>query len=500
MKADWSRIEPAVFLSSAAVVVLVLAFGVVDPDGAKAVFLGLQDWIVGTWGWLFVASTALFLVFSVWCALGARGRLRLGPDGEAPDFALHSWFAMLFSAGMGIGIMFFGVAEPVMHYASPPSGEGLTALAARQAMTITFFHWGLHAWGVYAVMGLAIAYFGHRKGLPLAIRSTLQPLLGDRIHGWIGHSVDVFAVFGTLFGLATSLGLGAMQVNAGLHRLFGAPESTGVQVMLIALITAGATTSVVLGLDKGIRRLSELNVLLAALLLLFVAAAGPTLALVEAFPSNIIDYLVALGPLSVGYEQLGDVAWQKSWTLFYWAWWIAWSPFVGMFIARISRGRTIREFVLGVLLVPTLVSFVWFTVFGGSALTLDLQNPGIASAVADDLSTGIYALLDRLPIAGITSMLAALVVAIFFITSSDSGSFVVDMLTSGGDPDPPVWQRVFWAVSEGVIAAVLLVAGGLAALQSAAINTGLPFCVILLLVCLGLGRALREEGRAPRSR
>jgi choline/glycine/proline betaine transport protein len=499
VKADWSRIEPAVFLSSAAVVVLVLAFGVIDPDAAKTIFLGLQDWIVGTWGWLFIASTALFLVFSVWCALGARGRLRLGAEGEAPDFALHSWFAMLFSAGMGIGIMFFGVAEPVMHYASPPSGEGLTAVAAQQAMTITFFHWGLHAWGVYAVMGLAIAYFGHRRGLPLAIRSTLHPLLGDRIHGWIGHSVDVFAVFGTLFGLATSLGLGAMQVNAGLHRLFGAPESTGVQVVVIALITAGATTSVVLGLDKGIRRLSELNVALATLLLLFVAVAGPTLALIEAFPVRILDYLVALVPLSTGYEQLGNGEWQKSWTLFYWAWWIAWSPFVGMFIARISRGRTIREFVLGVLLVPTIVSFVWFTVFGWSALTLDAQSPGIAAAVADDLSTGIYALLDRLPAADITSALAALVVAIFFITSSDSGSFVVDMLTSGGDLNPPVWQRVFWAVSEGVIAAVLLVAGGLAALQSAAINTGLPFCVILLLVCLGLGRALHEEGRATRS-
>ena len=499
MKADWSRIEPAVFLSSAAVVVLVLAFGVIDPDGAKVVFLGLQDWIVETWGWLFVASTAFFLVFSAWCALGARGRLRLGPEGEAPDFALHSWFAMLFSAGMGIGIMFFGVAEPVMHYANPPSGVGGTAQAAQQAMTITFFHWGLHAWGVYTVMGLAIAYFGHRRGLPLAIRSTLYPLLGNRIHGWIGHSVDVFAVFGTLFGLATSLGLGAMQINAGLHRLFGAPESAGVQVVLIALITAGATTSVVLGLDKGIRRLSELNVALATLLLLFVAAAGPTLVLVQAFPAHVFDYLVALVPLSTGYEQLGDGEWQKSWTLFYWAWWIAWSPFVGMFIARISRGRTVREFVLGVLLVPTLVSFLWFTVFGWSALTLDAQSPGIATAVATDLSTGIYALLDRLPAAGITSLLAALVVAIFFITSSDSGSFVVDMLTSGGDPDPPTWQRVFWAVSEGVIAAVLLVGGGLAALQSAAINTGLPFCLILLFVCLGLGRALHEEGKASRS-
>lgn len=500
MKADWSRVEPAVFLSSAGVVSAVLLFGVVDPDSARRLFLGLQDRIVEFWGWLFVAATAFFLVFALWCALGKRGGLRLGPEGEPPAFALRSWFAMLFSAGMGIGIMFYGVAEPVLHYASPPAGESGTPAAARQAMTLTFFHWGLHAWGVYAVMGLAIAYFGHRQGLPLAIRSTLHPLLGDRIHGWLGHAVDVFAVFGTLFGLATSLGLGAIQINAGLGRLVGAPETAGVQVALIAVITAGATTSVVLGLDKGIRRLSELNVGLAAVLFLFVAAAGPTLAVAQRLPGSLVDYAVGLVPLSVGYTQSGSDDWQKSWTLFYWAWWIAWSPFVGMFIARISRGRTVREFVLGVLIVPTLVSFCWFGVFGGSALELDLQRPGIAAAVQADISTGIYALLDRLPLARVTSLLAALVVAIFFVTSSDSGSFVVDMLTSGGHPNPPVWQRVFWAVSEGAVAATLLVSGGLAALQSAAINTGLPFCLILVAACFGLGRALLREEKAPRQR
>ncbi len=493
MKADWSSVEPAVFLPSAGVVVAVLAFGVVDPELAKHFFLGLQDWIVSRLGWLFVASTALCLVFSLWTALGARGRIRLGPEGEAPSFGLPSWFAMLFSAGMGIGIMFYGVAEPVLHYASPPSGPGGTPEAARQAMSTTFFHWGLHAWGVYAVMGLAIAYFGHRKGLPLAVRSTLEPLLGDRIHGLPGHLVDIVAVFGTLFGLATSLGLGAMQINAGLHRLFGAPEATGVQVAIIAVITAGATMSVVLGLERGICRLSQLNVVLATALLLFVAVAGPTAALLMALPQHIVDYALAIIPLSTGYSQLGDDGWQKSWTLFYWAWWIAWSPFVGTFIARISRGRTIREFVLGVLLVPSLVSCVWFTVFGWSALQLDAQGAGIVAAVEADISTGIYALLDQLPLAGMTSLLAAIVIAIFFVTSSDSGSFVVDMLTSGGHPDPPVWQRVFWAVSEGVVAAVLLVSGGLAALQSAAINTGLLFCVILILVCVGLGRALLQE-------
>jgi len=495
-----TRIEPAVFVSSAVVVVVVLALGVVDPLLAKQLFVGLQDWIVGTWGWLFTASMALFLIFSVWSALGERGRLVLGSEGETPTFALPSWFAMLFSAGMGIGIMFYGVAEPMLHYATPPSGPAFTPESAKQAMTITFLHWGLHAWGVYAVMGLAIAYFGHRRGLPLAIRSTLHPLLGDRIHRWPGHAVDVFAVFGTLFGLATSLGLGAMQINAGLHRLVGIPESAAVQGVLIALITAGATTSVVLGLERGIRRLAELNVALAVVLLVFVAATGPTVALARALPSQLLDYAIALVPFSTGYTPFGDDDWQKSWTLFYWAWWIAWSPFVGMFIARISRGRTIREFVLGVLLVPTLASCVWFMVFGGSALVLEAQAPGIATAVENDISSGIYALLDRLPASGISSLLAITVVAIFFVTSSDSGSFVIDMLTSGGHPEPPVWQRVFWAVSEGVVAAVLLAAGGLAALQSAAINTGLPFCVILLLVCVGLGRALLSEGRTALAR
>ena len=495
MKPEGSQIEPVVFGTSAAVVLAVLGFGIVAPDLAARIFLGLQDWIVGTWGGLFTFSTALFLVFAIWCALGPRGSLRLGPDDEPPAFGRVSWFAMLFSAGMGIGILFYGVAEPITHAASPPFGAGGTPAAARRAMTLTYYHWGLHAWGIYAVMGLAIAFFAHRRGLPLAIRSTLEPLLGERIHGWPGHAIDVFAVFGTLFGLATSLGLGVMQIGAGLTRLVGAPDTTGFQVLLIAIITAAATVSVVLGLDRGIRRLSELNVVLAVLLLLFVLFVGPTADVVLAWPARLLDYATSLVPLAIGADAPGPTDWQKGWTLFYWAWWIAWSPFVGLFVARISRGRTVREFVVGVLLAPTLASCVWFGVFGGAALTLEAQAPGIAAAVADDLSVGLYALLERLPGAAASSTLATLVVAIFFVTSSDSGSFVVDMLTSGGHPDPPVWQRVFWALSEGAVAAALLLAGGLAALQSAAINTGLPFCLVLLAVCAGLGRALWQETR-----
>ncbi len=500
MRENEAQVEPAVFFTSAGVILAVLAFGVFEPIEAGVLFLGLQDWVVGTWGWLFVGATAFFLAFAIWCAWGPRGRLRLGPPGERPAFGQVSWFAMLFSAGMGIGVMFYGVAEPITHYAQPPAGAGETPEAARQAMTLTFFHWGLHAWGIYAVMGLAIAYFSHRRGLPLAIRSTLYPLFGERIHGWIGHAVDVFAVFGTLFGLATSLGLGAMQINAGLGFLFGVPDSVWVQVGLIALITLAATTSLVLGLDRGIRRLSELNLGLAALLLLFIFFAGPTARVVADLPLRVIDYLTELVPLSLGLRVPGDLAWEKRWTLFYWAWWIAWSPFVGLFVARISRGRTIREFVIGVLVVPTLVSCLWFTVFGWSAIALDAESPGIAHAVGQDISVGVYVLLERLPWSGLSSALAAIVVAIFFVTSSDSGSFVVDMLTSGGHPDPPVAQRIFWAVSEGVVAAMLLVAGGLAALQSAAINTGLPFCLILLVVCAGLGRALMRDVTGDQSR
>jgi len=493
---DWEQVEPAVFLTSAGVVASVLLFGIVEPELARSVFVGLQDWIVSRLEWLFVAATAFFLLFAIAAAVGPTGRIRLGRDDERPEYSRLSWFAMLFSAGMGIGIMFYGVAEPVLHFASPPGGGPSGPGSADRAMTISFFHWGLHAWGVYAVMGLAIAYFAHRRGLPVAVRSTLEPLFGERIHGPIGHIVDVIAVFGTLFGLATSLGLGAMQINAGLTHLFGIPNSSGVQVALIAVITAGATTSVVLGLDRGIRRLSEINMLLAGALLLFVLAAGPTSALLRAFPEQLATYASRIVPLSVDTAQLGSAQWRGDWTIFYWAWWIAWAPFVGTFIARISRGRTVREFVLGVLLAPSLVSCLWFTVFGWTAIQLQLQSPGIVRAVQANVATGIYAELERLPASGLTSLLAALVVALFFVTSSDSGSFVVDMLTSGGRPDPPVWQRIFWAVSEGVVAALLLVAGGLVALRSAAINTGLPFCIVLLAVCFGLGRALWGEVRA----
>ncbi len=487
-------VNPAVFFSSAAVVAAVLGFSLVFTERARVWFPAAQEFISTYFGWFYILSVTGFLVFSLWLGFSRYGDIRLGADDDRPEFRTASWFAMLFSAGMGIGLLFYGVAEPMFHYVDPPYGEAQTLQTTRLAMRITFFHWGLHAWGIYIVMGLAIAYFSFRHGLPLAIRSTLHPLLGDRIHGWPGHIVDIIAVFGTLFGLATSLGLGAMQINSGLNHLFGIASTPTHQVVLIALITGCATASLVSGLDRGIRILSEVNMVLAGLLLLFVFLAGPTLFLLDVLPDYLGNYLQQLVAMSLWTDALRDSDWQRSWTIFYWAWWISWAPFVGMFVARISRGRTIREFVFGVLLAPTALTILWFTVLGGTAMHLEVfEGGGIAASVQRDLSVAIYEMLELLPFGNVAALLAIVVVWVFFVTSSDSGSFVVDMLTSGGHPDPPIWQRVFWALTEGAIAAVLLAVGGLRALQSAAINTGLPFCVVLVFVCVSLVKALRRE-------
>ena len=476
-------VDPLVFGCSSAIVLAVLAYALLDRDGAQALFAGTQDWIVTRFGDLLLVAVVLFLLGSLAVAFSPLGRIRLAADADAAtEFPTWSWLSMLFSAGMGIGLLFYGVAEPVTHYAAPPQGGNASEASARVAMQISLFHWGLHAWGIYAVTGLALAYFHHRRGLPLAMRSTLSPLLGAWTDRWPGKIVDVLAVFGTLFGLATSLGLGAMQINAGLAHLLGVPEGLGVQLVLIAGITALATLSLVSGLGRGIRRLSELNVGLAVLLWAFVLVAGPTAAVLGWVPGLVGAYLVELPALSFGGGVLGDLDWQKGNTLFYWAWWISWAPFVGIFVARISRGRSVRSFVLGVVIVPTVATLLWFTVLGGTALEAELRGAGgIAEAVQANVATAIYALLSQLPLAELASAVAAIVVALFFVTSSDSGSYVVDTLTSGGHPDPPVWQRVFWASIEGAIAAVLLSIGGLGALQAAAINTGLPFCLALLV-------------------
>ena len=495
------KIESAVFFPAAALVVLGVAFAIFYSETAETFFAGLQASITTNFGWVYTIGVGIFLIASIVVALSDWGRIRLGPDDSVPEYGFAPWFAMLFSAGMGIGLMFFAVAEPVTHYLNPPEGTGETIEAARQSMVLTFFHWGIHAWAIYVVVGLSLAYFTYRHGLPLTILSALYPLIGDRIYGPIGHAVDTLAVLGTLFGVATSLGYGVTQINAGLAGLFGIEISAQVQVILIAIITALATASVVAGLDAGIRRLSEWNLYLSIALLLFVFIAGPTLFLMGAFVQNIGDYIDQIAFLTFNVGAYGNESWVNSWTLFYWGWWISWSPFVGMFIARISRGRTIREFILGVLFGPTLFTFLWMTIYGNSALREALAGGG--EAILDTVRDGqnelaLFAFLDTLPLSSITSVLAIILVTTFFVTSSDSGSLVKSTLASGGALNPPLFQRLFWAILEGVVAAVLLLVGGLAALQAATIAAALPFTIVIVLAFIGLLRAWGVETQRQR--
>ncbi|BDS07601.1 hypothetical protein NT6N_26410 [Oceaniferula spumae] len=511
--------HPVVFPVSAILVLLFTVAGAwwaVSEPGVAAEGAGrLKNWMCDSFGWFFVLTVNVLLVVTLVLGFSKLGRVRLGGMGAKPKFSTFSWLAMLFSAGMGIGLVFWSVAEPMMHFQSPVGGEAAGSKeAAKAAMRMTFFHWGLHAWGVFAVIGAAIAYFSYNKGLPLTIRSTFYPLLGERVRGPWGNAIDVLAVLGTLFGVATSLGLGVQQVNAGLSYLApsvvaGAGETgegtslglsgTWVQILLIGVITAIATVSVVSGLTKGIKYLSVANLVVAGLLLTGVFLLGDSIRLLDAFVQNVGGYLANLVRMSFWTEayaaaEQGKAGWQNGWTIFYWAWWISWSPFVGMFIARISYGRTMREFALGVLFVPVLITFVWMTVFGDTALFLDMFGHGeIGAAVKKDVSTALFALLGHFPLSVLTSVVAMLVIVIFFVTSSDSGSLVIDTITAGGHPKPPVVQKVFWALLEGGVAAVLLLSGGLNALQTAAIVTGLPFAAVLLLMAWSLIRALRQE-------
>lgn len=488
------QVNPPVFYISAGLILVFALFSGLFPSRAGSVFDALQAGIVRDFGWFYILAVAIFLIFVLFLMMSRYGDVKLGPDDSEPEYSYLSWFAMLFSAGMGIGLLFFGVAEPIQHYALPPTGEGRTIESAREAMVLTFFHWGVHAWAIYIVVGLALAYFAFRRGLPLTLRSGLFPLIGNRIHGPIGHAIDIFAVLGTMFGVATSLGFGVLQVNAGFAHLFGLPVSAPVQLILIAAITGLATLSAATGLDKGVKRLSELNIVLAIGLLIFVLIAGSTVFLLQAFVQNVGTYLSAVVQRTFRMYAYEPNDWLGKWTLFYWGWWISWSPFVGMFIARISRGRTIREFVSGVLLVPALFTFFWMTVFGNTAIALDLSGAApVVQTVVDNMPVALFEVLEQLPMATIASGIATLLVITFFVTSADSGALVIDMITSGAAPNPPVWQRIFWAVCAGVVAAVLLLAGGLQALQTAALVSALPFAAVMLVICYGLLRALQTE-------
>ncbi len=491
-----SRFHPVVFLSSAALIILFVIGSLVFRDSALHAFSLLKDTLTNAFDWFFIAAVNAFLVVCVYFIFSRHGNIRLGGKKAKPEFGYPTWMSMLFSAGMGIGLVFWSVAEPIMHFQAPPL-NGIppeSPRAANLAMAVTYFHWGLHAWGIYALMGLALAYFAYNKGLPLTIRSTLYPLLGKKVDGPVGNLVDIVASVATLFGVATSLGFGVQQVNAGLNYAFGLPQSPQIQAVLIGIITLIATVSVVLGLGVGIRRLSEANMLLALGLMLFIFLVGPTVYFLDGLIQNIGAYTGYLLKLSTWMDSYQDDGWRTSWTVFYWAWWIAWSPFVGMFIARISRGRTMREFTLGVLLVPTALTFIWLSIFGNAALHESLNgNADIVQAVDANMATALFELLRHYPWVQGVSTLAVLVIVLFFVTSSDSGSLVIDIITAGGHTKPPVAQRIFWAVTEGVVAAVLLLVGGkhaLTALQTASVAAGLPFAVVIVFITIGLLKSM----------
>ncbi len=499
----WARLtahmKPAVFFGSALVVVMFVLTGGLLTERAAAFFQATQEGTAEYFGWYYVLVVTGFLILAL-ALLASRVRhVRLGGREAEPEFSLFGWFAMLFAAGMGIGLVYFGVAEPLLHYATSLRAEPRSDAAMFEAMAIAYFHWGLHAWAVYVVLALAIAHAHYNRDLPLAPRSVLEPLIGRHYQGPIGDGVDILCTVGTLLGVATSLGLGAMQINASLDVFFGWPSTTWLQVTIIGVITAIATISVVAGVHQGLRRLSELNIGLAGLLLLFVLLAGPTLYVVELFVSSIGYYVQQLPRMSFFLDPSAGADWQVTWTLFYWGWWISWSPFVAIFVARVSRGRTVLEFILGVLLVPTLVTFFWLAVFGGTGLWLErTTETAILAAVEDDVSTSLQTLLAGLPLAGISTVIATLVIALFFVTSSDSGSLVDDMVTAGGDPHPPKAQRVFWAISEGAAAVTLLILGGLTAIRNAAISLGLPMSALLVAAAIALWRTLHADPMAQR--
>lgn len=492
-----STILVPVFIPAVLVIVLMVIGTMSNPDAAGKLFAEILTYMTNTFGWFYMLAVAIFLVFVVAVAFSSWGNIKLGPDHAEPEYSFVAWFAMLFSAGYGIALLFFGVAEPVLHYSAPPEGPALTIDAAKQAMQIAFFHWGFHIWAIYCLVGLSLAYFAFRHGLPLSMRSTLYPIIGEKIHGPMGHTVDVFAILGTMFGIATTLGLSVAQINAGLNYLWpSVPVNTTVQIIAIVAITALATLSVVAGLDKGVKRLSMLNMVLAIGLMLFVFAVGPTIFILNTFMENTGSYLSNIVERTFSLQAYTSSDWIGNWTLFIFGWTISWAPFVGLFIAKISRGRTIRQFVVGVMVVPTIFTFLWFSVFGDTALHLIMVDgyTALIDEVQADHAIALFKLLEHLPLTSIVSFITVILIITFFVTSSDSGSLVIDSLASGGVTHTPVWQRVFWASTEGVVAAALLLAGGLGALQTATILSALPFAIIMLIAAVGMWRALIIEG------
>ncbi|GAB3353597.1 BCCT family transporter [Chromohalobacter beijerinckii] len=492
-----------VFTISSLVILFFVIVTLAFQNQVAPIFNAMFSFLTGNLDWFFILAANIFVVLAVVLIFTPLSKVRLGGANATPDFSYAGWFAMLFAAGMGIGLMFYGVSEPLTHFGTSLAGDGGAPLggaegnaqaAAQLGMAATIFHWGLHPWGIYAIVALSLALFSYNKGLPLTMRSIFYPILGERVWGWPGHIIDILAVFATLFGLATSLGLGASQASAGLHYLFDTPNTNVTMVVLILGITLVALGSVLAGVDKGVQRLSQLNMALAFLLLLFVIFVGPTLLIATGFFENLLGYVKNLPALSNPFGR-EDTGFTQGWTAYYWAWWISWSPFVGMFIARVSRGRTVREFLIAVLLVPTLVSILWMTAFGGTAIDQVISDGynGVQDAA---LELQLFTMLGQLPLTAITSFVGIVLVMVFFITSSDSGSLVIDSITAGGKVDAPKPQRVFWALIEGAIAIALLLGGGLTALQTAVITTGLPFTLVLLAACYAIIKGLMSEPRS----
>ncbi|HCG7968479.1 TPA: BCCT family transporter [Vibrio parahaemolyticus] len=503
-------IHNRVFAISGMAIVLFVVATLTFRQQVEPFFAGLRAWLVSNLDWFFLASGNVFVIVCLVLIVTPLGRVRIGGTEATPDYSYAGWLAMLFAAGMGIGLVFFGVSEPMSHFSSALGGVNIengvrtdwaplggavgdTDAASALGMAATIYHWALHPWSIYALLALGLAIFSFNKGLPLTMRSIFYPLFGERVWGWVGHIIDILAVVATVFGLATSLGYGASQAATGLNFLFGVPMTDTTQVVLIVVITALALISVVAGLDSGVKRLSEINMILAAMLLFFVIIVGPTMAILTGFFDNIASYITNIPALSMPFER-EDVNYSQGWTAFYWAWWISWSPFVGMFIARVSRGRSVREFIICVILIPSTVCVLWMTAFGGTAIS-QYVNDGYEAVFNAELPLKLFAMLDVMPFAEITSVVGIVLVVVFFITSSDSGSLVIDTIAAGGKVDAPTPQRVFWCTFEGLVAIALMLGGGLAAAQAMAVTTGLPFTLVLLVATVSLIKGLMDEPR-----
>lgn len=492
-----------VFIITLIIVALFSIWGALAPDQLANVANATFNFSIQNFGWFYLLATLFFLIFAFYLAFSRFGGIRLGDDDDEPEYSTLSWLSMLFSAGMGIGLVFWGVAEPLSHFLSAPEGaEAGTTQAARLSMRYSFFHWGLHPWAIYTVIGLSLAYFQFRKGYKGLISSTFIPLIGERLAaGWLGKLIDILAVISTVFGVATSLGLGALQIGGGLNYLFGIPNSTTVQFTIICVVTVLFLISTSTGLDKGIKILSNTNLIIGVLLMLFVLVTGPTTFIFDTFTTTLGSYMQNIINMSLRLTPFSRETWIGVWTLFYWAWWIAWAPFVGTFIARVSKGRTIKEFITYVMIIPSLFGFIWFSVFGGTGLHLEMfKGVHMADAVKKDTTMALFLMLEQLPWGTIVAFVATILIMTFFITSADSATFVLGMLTSDGKLDPSTKVKLTWGIMQSAIAVVLLISGGLNALQTAAIVAALPFAVVLIGMCISLVKSLQAEDRERRQK